>query len=85
MAIFRQSPDRMLDSISVACEVFDENPVSIGHVVSTRRALRALVAGGQLAELGRGFRGGRRMWCLPQCAEEYQARIQRHFGKRKTG
>ncbi|WP_407543734.1 hypothetical protein Q0M94_28110 (plasmid) [Deinococcus radiomollis] len=70
----------MLDSITVACQVYGHNPVSEAEVVSVRRALRSLAKRGQVADMGHGWRSGRRMWALPERGAAYQVRVQQAFG-----
>ena len=71
----------MLDSIAVAAQVYGHNPVTEAEAVSVRRALRSLAKSEQIADMGRGFRSGRRMWALPERAATYQNRVRVVFGK----
>lgn len=77
----------MADSLTVAGEVYGRQAVAHSEAVSIRRALRSLEARGEVEDLGRGFRYGRRMWATPDRAREYRERLARTFGpgEGKTG
>ena len=70
----------MTDSITVAAEVYGRQTVTPSEAVSVRRALRTLAKSGQVEDMGRGFRHGRRMWATPERAAEYRGRVRRTFG-----
>lgn len=74
MAVFAGRDD-LLDSISVAGLVFDQNPVSAAQASSTRRALQKLVAEGALVDLGRGWNDKRRRYATPARAAVYDDRL----------
>ena len=69
----------MLDSIAVAAQVYGHNRVTPSEAVSVRRALRLLVQAGQVEDMGRGWRTGRRMWALPDQAAVYRGRVRQTF------
>ena len=70
----------LLDSITVAGLVYGQQTVTPAQAVSVRRALRLLATAGRIADLGRGWRSGRRMWATPERAAAYKERVQRVFG-----
>lgn len=74
----------MADSITLAAEVYGRQTVTPSEAVSVRRALHALEALGEVEDLGRGFRHGRRMWGTPGRAEEYRDRVRRTFGEEEA-
>lgn len=70
----------MADSLTLAGEVYGRQDVTHSEAVSVRRALRSLEARGEVEDLGRGFRFGRRMWATPERARAYRDRVARTFG-----
>jgi hypothetical protein len=78
IAVFTADPEAMLDSIEIAGRAFDKTTITESESSSFRRALGALVKEGQLVDLTRHWRGGRRRYALPAKAEEYYRRVERH-------
>jgi hypothetical protein len=77
----------LIDTIEIAARVFDVLPgqdgvriVTESQVVSVRRALGNLKRQGKAADLGRGWRGGRRHWATPARVEQYHQRVKAVFG-----
>ncbi len=73
--------DKLLDSITVAAKAVNRNEITDSEHVSFRRALRKLNAMGQVVDMGRYFRDGRRRWATPQVAKRYFDRIEIHMGR----
>ena len=71
-----------LDSIEVAGLIFGKRVLNDAEVVSVRRALRSLAAAGKIADMGRGYRDGRKRWTTPERAKEYDEKLVRAFGPR---
>ena len=70
----------MGDTLTLAGEVYGSQNVTRARAVSVRRALRALEARGEVEDMGRVMRYGRRLWASPQKAQEYRARVRQTFG-----
>lgn len=70
----------MGDSLILAGKVYGAQEVTRAQAVSVCRALRALEARGEVEDLGRVLRYGRRLWATPQKAQEYRARVRQTFG-----
>lgn len=70
----------MADSITLAGEVYGRQTVTPSEAVSVRRALRSLERRGEVVDLGRRWRCGRRMWATPARAAEHRERVRRTFG-----
>jgi hypothetical protein len=56
MGVFKQHPDKHLDSIEIAGRALGEMTVTESEISSFRRGLRGLVRRALLADLGRHWR-----------------------------
>lgn len=79
--LFKEQPEKLLDTVTIACALKGRDSCTVSEHSSAARALRKLVREGRLVDMGRGFRGGRRMFAMPDAARAYQDRVQRTFGK----
>ena len=86
LGVFGSDPDALLYSMEIAGRALGKRVLTEAEVSSYRRALRRLARRGTIADLGRGWRSGRRRYALPACAERYRERVRQTFGEEpRTG
>lgn len=81
LRVFGSDPDAILDSMEIAGRALGKRGITEAEASSYRRALRRLARRGTIADLGRGWRSGRRHYALPACAERYRERVRQTLGE----
>ena len=78
-----------VDALEVAAAVYTVAPAAKGgvyltpsQVTAVRRALAGLVRRGEIRDMGRAWRYGRRRYASPAAATRYEERVRATFGTR---
>ena len=81
LAVFDAAPDDLLDSIEIAARALEKPTITESEASSYRRALRKLADAGDIVDMGRRWRSGRRRYALLAAAERYNRRVRETFGE----